>query len=134
MTKHPGPNGGDRRQSRRLPDASEHGIRSIRIRPGHDAVVVDVSSTGALVETSHRLLPGRVVELQMETDQDRTSVRGRVVRCSVVQVRAATVFYRGGIAFDRHLPWFVPGEGYPLPAVEQSDSLGKRDAATRIVL
>ena len=134
MTKHAGQNDGERRQSRRLSDAAEHGIRSVRIRPGHDAAVVDVSSTGALVETSHRLMPGRVVELNLETDRDRASVRGRVVRCSVVQVRAATVFYRGGIAFDRHLPWFVPAEGYPLPAAEQSDSLGRRDAATRIVL
>jgi hypothetical protein len=124
----------DRRQCRRVPDANEHGIRSIRIRPGHAANVVDVSSSGALVETSHRLLPGAVVELHVETDGQRANVRGRVVRCSVVRVRAATVFYRGGIAFDRHLPWFVPEEGYRLPAAEQSDSQGKRDAATRVVV
>jgi len=52
----------------------------------------------------------------------------------VSQVRAASVFYRGGIAFDRHLPWMAPHEGYPLPASEQSDPLGRRADATPIIL
>lgn len=121
----------ERRETQRVLDASEHGIRSVRIRPGHAAAVIDVSATGALIETNHRLLPGTVVELTVETNQHRARIRGRVVRCAVVQVRAATVFYRGGIAFDSHLPWFVREEGYPIPAGEQSDGPFGRAPVTR---
>jgi hypothetical protein len=51
------------------------------------------------------------VELQVETGTDRASVRGRVLRSAVVRVRPTWVCYRGAIAFDRHLPWFVDERG-----------------------
>ena len=69
--------------------------------------LIDVSAGGALIETNHRLLPGTSVELQVETGTDRANVRGQVLRCAVVRVRPTWVCYRGAIAFDRHLPWFV---------------------------
>jgi len=124
----------DRRQCRRSANPVDHGIQKVRIRPGHIAAVVNASAAGALLETQHRLLPGTVVELNVESTLHRTNVRGRVVRCMVCQVRAASIFYRGGIAFDRHLPWMASQEGYGLPASEQSDPHGKRAGATPIVL
>jgi hypothetical protein len=100
--------GRNRRKHTRLAASDDHGIVSVRIRPGHAAALVDVSSHGALLETAHRLLPGHAVELQIETDKARANVRGRVVRCAVVRLRAASLLYRGAVAFDRHLPWSVP--------------------------
>lgn len=97
----------DRRVMRRLEAFEEHRIVSASVRPGHRARLIDVSAAGALIETSHRLLPGTSVELQVETVSDRASVRGQVLRCAVVRVRPTWVCYRGAIAFDRHLPWFV---------------------------
>jgi len=97
----------ERRVMRRLEAFEEHRIVSACVRPGHRARLIDVSAGGALIETSHRLLPGASVELQVETASDRTSVRGQVVRCAVVRLRPTWVCYRGAIAFDRHLPWFV---------------------------
>jgi hypothetical protein len=97
----------DRRGRRRLEARAEHGIVSACVPPGHRARLIDVSAGGALIETSHRLLPGASVELQLETGIDRASVRGQVVRCSVVRVRPSWVCYRGAIAFEHHLPWFV---------------------------
>jgi PilZ domain len=123
----------DRRQCRRFANPIEHGIQKVRIRPGHVAAIVNASAAGALLETEYRLLPGTVVELNMENAVHRTNVRGRVVRCAVSQVRAASVFYRGGIAFDRHLPWVASHEGYGLPASEQSDPQSRRAEATPIV-
>ena len=101
----------DRRGMRRLGALEEHGIVSTSVRPGHRARLIDVSAGGALIETSHRLLPGTTVELQVDTGTDRANVRGQVVRCAVVRVRPTWVCYRGAIAFDRHLPWFVDGRG-----------------------
>jgi hypothetical protein len=97
----------DRRAARRLEAFEEHRIMAASVRPGHRARVIDVSAGGALIETCLRLLPGTSVELQVETGMSRASVRGRVLRCAVVRVRPTWVCYRGAIAFDRHLPWFV---------------------------
>jgi hypothetical protein len=97
----------DRRGVRRLEAFEEHRIVSASVRPGHRARVIDVSAAGALIETSHRLLPGTAVELQVETGTGRASVRGQVLRCAVVRLRPTWVCYRGAIAFDRHLPWFI---------------------------
>lgn len=101
----------DRRGAPRFEAFEEHRIVSASVRPGHRVRVIDASSRGALVETSHRLLPGTVVELQVETGTDRVSVRGHVLRCAVVRLRPTWVCYRGAIAFDRHLPWFVDERG-----------------------
>ena len=108
----------DRRGMRRLEAVEEHRIVSARVRPGHRARLIDVSAGGALIETSHRLLPGTSVELQVDTGTDRASIRGQVLRCAVVRVRPTWVCYRGAIAFDRHLPWFVDERGErPTPEV-----------------
>jgi hypothetical protein len=108
----------DRRSTRRREAFEEHRIVSTSVRPGHPARLIDVSAGGALIETSHRLLPGTSVELQVDTGTDRTNVRGRVVRCLVVRLRPTWVCYRGAIAFERHLPWFVePGREPSTPQV-----------------
>jgi hypothetical protein len=101
----------DRRGMRRLDALKKHGIVSACVRPGHRARLIDVSAGGALIETGHRLLPGTSVELQVQTGTDRASIRGQVLRCAVVRVRPTWVCYRGAIAFDRHLPWFVDVRG-----------------------
>lgn len=108
----------ERRGTRRLDALEDHGIVSTRVRPGFYARLIDVSAGGALIETSHRLLPGASVELWVATGTDRASVRGHVLRCAVFRVRATWVCYRGAIAFDRHLPWFVDARGErPTPQV-----------------
>jgi hypothetical protein len=98
---------------RRLEAVEEHRIVSACVRPGHRARLIDVSAGGALIETNHRLLPGTSVELQVQTGTERATVRGQVLRCSVVRVRPTWVCYRGAIAFDRHLPWFVDARREP---------------------
>ena len=97
----------DRRLTRRHADSDAHGIVSTRVRPGHRAKLIDVSAGGALIETTHRLLPGTSIELHVETRSHRTNVRGRVPRCVIVLVRPSWVCYRGAIGFDRHLPWLL---------------------------
>jgi hypothetical protein len=101
----------ERRGTKRLAALDDHRIVSACVRPGHRARLIDVSAGGALIETSHRLLPGTSVELQVETGTDRASIRGQVLRCAVVRVRPTWVCYRGAIAFDRHLPWFADERG-----------------------
>lgn len=93
----------DRRESTRTRSPEALGIVSARVRPGHDVVLIDLSSGGALIETSHRLLPGRLVELHVQTASQRVTIAGRVLRCAVCAVRPARMSYRGAIRFERHL-------------------------------
>jgi hypothetical protein len=97
----------ERRRGRRLHARDEHGIISARVRPGHDVRVIDVSAGGALVETTHRLLPGAAIDLHLATSESNVAVRGRVLRCAVARLHPTMVAYRGAIGFERHLPWFV---------------------------
>jgi hypothetical protein len=120
----------DRRRVHRHRCVEGHGVVSVRIRPGHYAAVVDLSPGGVLIETSHRLRPGYRVELHMETRSRRATVRGRVLRCAVVQVRSSSVCYRGAIGFEAHLPWLVEDEGYPVLNTQTRAGEPFRAAAT----
>ncbi len=126
----------ERRLARRRQSVAEHGIVSARVRPGIDASVVDVSAAGALIETSHRLLPGSSVEICFDPDKRRPSVRGRVVRCAVAQLGPDQVCYRGAILFDQRLPWIADdlGHGYSLPGHERRLQRGRRAPATRAAM
>ena len=84
---------------------------STRVRPGYRATLINISAGGALIDTPYRLLPGTNVDLHVERNNYRASVRGRVLRCLVVRVRPSSICYRGAIGFDRCLPWFVEPEG-----------------------
>jgi len=97
--------GMERRRAPRLGGTDPHGVVRVRVRPGHEAVLVDISHGGAAIETAYRLLPGTSVELQIETGGGRTNARGLVVRCAVVNVEATRVTYGGAICFDAPIAW-----------------------------
>jgi hypothetical protein len=121
----------ERRGAARVAAVSEHRIQRVRIRPGDGASVINASSTGVLLETHRRLLPGSVVELHVESDHQRGSLRGRVMRCAVVHVGPACVSYRGAIAFDKHLPWFACEHGSHVSHVDQRPGGVERAETTR---
>ena len=124
----------DRRLTRRHLHTDEHGIVSTKVRPGHRAKLIDVSAGGALIETSHRLLPGTSVELHVETRSHQTNVRGRVLRCAIVMVRPSWVCYRGAIGFDRHLPWLLDEDGGPMAFAPARSALPDRAITTHEVI
>ena len=84
--------------------ASEHHIVSARVRPGHWAAIINVSDGGALVETARGLRPGTTIDLQFGTPERQTFVRGRVVRCAVIELRSSSVLYHAAIAFEYPIP------------------------------
>ena len=119
----------DRRLERRRRVVDEHGIVSARVRGGHEVSIVDVSAAGALIETTHRLLPGSSVDLQLTTSHGTVVVRGRVLRSAVSRLGATIVWYRGAIHLHRQLSW--AGEcsratGYPVPTAETPLPSGAR--------
>jgi PilZ domain-containing protein len=97
----------ERRAGARRYCGGRRGRPQVRIRPGHEVTLIDVSAGGALVETSRRLLPNAFAEVYVEHASHRASVRGRVLRCTIVGITPAAVRYRAAIQFDAYLPWFV---------------------------
>ncbi len=111
--------GVERRASRRRPKGECGWVSRARVRPGLDVTLLDVSSGGALVEGSVRLLPGSRVELQLSSADAARVVAGRVLRCSVSALCGENVIrYTAAVGFDTRLA--IPGDdstrdGYLLP-------------------
>lgn len=61
--------------------------------------MIDVSTSGALVHGTTRLLPGTHVDVHVTASHGRVLIRARVVRCVVWDVTAEIVQYRGALAF-----------------------------------
>lgn len=125
--------GVERRRARRRHTTCDHGIVRVRVRPGWEVSLLDVSAGGALVETTYRLLPGSPIELHVATPERRASVRGGVLRSAVVMVQATGMCYRSAIGFDRLLSWFVEDAtaGYEVPGQEALSQAGHGANTTR---
>jgi PilZ domain-containing protein len=95
----------ERRRTARWRSVREHGIDAARLRRGVPVSIVDVSPGGVLIDTQQRLLPGMPLEIHFERHERISTVRGRVLRCSVFELSSSAVVYRGAIVFERHQPW-----------------------------
>jgi hypothetical protein len=82
-----------------VPNPNE-ALSRVRLRTGHQLIVINVSTWGALVEGSTRLLPGTHVDVHVTGAHGRVLVRARVLRCAVRTLAADAVEYRGALAFD----------------------------------
>lgn len=107
-----------RRCPRRIPLSSES-LARVRLRTGRELLVVNVSSTGLLVEGRVRLLPGSSVDLHVVSGTGRELVRSQVVRSYVSQLFADSVRYRAALAFERSLD--MSGEYPVLPTSQLAD-------------
>jgi len=125
-----------RPERRRTPRVRADDVVSARVRPGRQVRIIDLSAGGALIETSHRLLPGTRVELHVERSDRSIAVRGSVLRCAVSHVQASSLSYRGAIGFDRHLPWFVDegAGGYSVHTSENRSGQAFRGETTPQVI
>lgn len=85
--------------SRLVPDPT-HALSRVRLRAGRELTVINMSTAGALVEGSTRLLPGTNVDVHVTAAQGRVLVRARVLRCAVRAVTADVITYRGALAFN----------------------------------
>jgi hypothetical protein len=124
----------ERRRTHRRQSVEQHGIVSALVRPGINALVVDVSAAGVLIETHHRLLPGTSIEIHFDQKKRWPAVRGRVLRCAVAHVEPNLVRYRGAVLFDGRVPWLSDdtGLGYSVPGGERRLARIKRARATHL--
>jgi hypothetical protein len=93
----------NRRRNVRRSVAVDEPLARARLRTGARLLVLDASSSGALVETTERLLPGRRLDAHLMTQDGRVLVRGRVVRAYVSRVQPDAICYRAALVFDQHI-------------------------------
>ena len=92
----------DRRQDARVAG----GGVCARIRLGHRLEVIDVSSSGALVEGPCPLRPGARIEVQLDTEVRGSMVVASVMRCAVSAIDPVVgVTYRSALAFAEACDW-----------------------------
>ncbi|HKY23232.1 MAG TPA: PilZ domain-containing protein [Vicinamibacterales bacterium] len=76
----------------------------VKLFPGGPAELVNLSQTGALVETKSRLVAGAVVTLCIGGTQPQR-LPGKAVRCQVCAIhRDSTMTYQVAITFDEPAP------------------------------
>jgi hypothetical protein len=113
---------------RRAPEPDET-LSRLRLRTGRELVVIDVCSSGALVESPTRLLPGTRAEVHVVTRHGRVLVRTRIVRALVWRLEADSVCYRTALCFDAPVDTAaghiqngtLESNGYLVPAELASD-------------
>jgi hypothetical protein len=88
-----------RRALRRIPQPDESLSRA-KLRTGRELTVINISSSGALVEGLTRLLPGTRADVHLVTRHGRVLVRTRIVRSLVWRLAPDVVCYRSALAFD----------------------------------
>ncbi len=104
----------ERRRAMRKTRAELSWLRELRLRPGHDVALLNLSAGGALVETPTRLRPGARTVLRLTTGTDNWTVPGSVLRSCVAAVEPEHgVVYRGALVFD---------EALDLPGWERTDA------------
>ena len=133
----------ERRVSGRVEVGSLTGAVRLRLPPGRDAVLLNVSQEGACIEAASRLLPGGIVEVHMSTLGWNWRGRAMVKRCRVsALVPENGARYQAALQFDTPLE---PGgttallaaareagaTGYTLPVGETKTS-GQWAVATRV--
>ncbi len=109
----PGPSP-DRRRAIRKNRAELSWLCGLRLRPGLDVALVNLSAGGALVETPTRLRPGGRTVLRLTGAAGSWTVSGCVLRSWVAAIEPEHgVVYRGALVFDEALDLSAAGDAGP---------------------
>ncbi len=94
----------ERRVSARVWVASLSGVVHLRLPPGREAVLLNLSQDGACIEATSRLVPGGRVEMHLATKGWNWRGRATVTRCRVsALVPDSGARYLAALHFDTPL-------------------------------
>jgi hypothetical protein len=115
-------------------------LSTVRLPWGLEVRLLNISTTGVLVETSSKFTPGTVAEFELRSAGDSVMVPARFVRSEVVSVDGLGVRYRAAAVFEREVdldgPQPVRGQQSSTPGgladwlVELSTLLNRRPDVT----
>ena len=111
----------ERRSARRVPAAEMASISGVRLLPDDvAATLVNISTTGLLVESPSALRPDLKIRIRFEGTFSPALVPGRVVRCTVASMGAdGALRYHLGVEFNSPIALAdpTPAVGPRSPAV-----------------
>ncbi len=111
---------GERRRHARVKPVECSPPARVRLRPGREGQLVNLSRGGACVDTSSRLLPGTPIDVQLLASGWQWTGEARVVRCLVAALpREEKVRYRAGLQFATPIDT-------DLGPVREAESFGSR--------
>jgi hypothetical protein len=98
----------------RYPAEAIPGITAMRLSPGEAVRLVNLSSSGVLVEGKTRFVPGTRVSVIFEGPKAPPTVKARVVRCQVSAIAGGgSLQYQSAIQFEQKIE--VPVDEAALP-------------------
>ena len=94
----------NRRADTRYPAAAVREITGLRISPGDEATLVNISATGLLIDSTQRFAPGQRVTVHFEGRLATRQMKARIVRCQVSVISAkGSLQYQTAMAFDERI-------------------------------
>ena len=111
----------NRRKAERVPRAGVPWISAVRMPWDLDIDLVNISSTGILLESGTKLPTGVTYELRLEAPEAMMVVKARVVRAAVSRMDRRGVRYHLAAAFERQLD--LRGRRASGPAMTPSQAL-----------
>jgi CheY-like chemotaxis protein len=97
----------DRRRASRRRAADLAGQWGVRLSPDGDASIVDISCSGVRLETSTRLHPGNLIDLEVLGMEGTVAVGARLIRTETVDADGPGVKYRVAAQFLREIDLFA---------------------------
>ena len=116
----------DRRRAARRRAADLAGQLGIRLSPDVDATIVDISSSGVRLETSTRLQPGALIDLEVIGMEGSVVVGARLIRTETVDRDGPDVKYRAAAIFLREIDLFARNANPTLVAAAAAASYTPR--------
>jgi hypothetical protein len=132
MAGRPLANAPEQRNALRIPAARVPSIEGVRVAPGDEvSTLVNISTTGVLVECTSRPRPGSAVTVRFIGTFKPASVPGRVARTMVASLgKDGVLHYMVGIAFDN--PIELEEQLAALPDAPQPTETATPKAASRL--
>jgi len=95
-----GEDGINRRKAPRFPPSAIPFLRSVKLVAGPEVKLVNVSRTGALIESEARLSPGSALCLRLVTAESVYLLKGKIVRSRAAGLVGSVLYYQSAVAFD----------------------------------
>lgn len=107
------------KRARRLPVADVPWLSTVKLAWGQRLRLLNISSSGMLVESGVRLSPGSTTKIQLSGLGLSVDVPARVMRCRVSDVDSLGVKYETAAMFERPVDEILPPDQEPGDPAEQ---------------
>jgi CheY-like chemotaxis protein len=112
-----------RKRARRLRMSDVPWLSTVKLSWGQKLRLLNISSSGVLVESGVRLAPGSTTEIELDGPGLALAVPARVVRCRVSEVDSLGVKYETAAMFEHPVEELLGAEQEPVDTAETLASL-----------